>query len=158
MSGAVSSAAEVAEAVPGEVERLRSLPLDAGLTGAIRAAICSTIFPMIADLGAGLASFSAWAEKAITDHSDHLDDHELRLSSIEEVLFGDGTKIAQDDADVLSKVCAGARIFAEKTIESDPGNEHAKGLLELCDKADEIIQSSTFDDEDDDDVEDGQSA
>jgi hypothetical protein len=147
--------------LPREVKRIAGQ--DATLEQ-LKSEIVHTVCSLLGDLGMSVVEFRNWAVRSQHEHSDHLDDHEQRLTILEESVFSAGTQLSQEDADMFSKVVAAAEALAEQGVEqtsSSEGKAKLQEVLDLCKQATERIEETTIsvdDDDGDGEEDDGSSA
>lgn len=144
---------QLAAELPREAERIAK---QQGSAEQLTNELARTVLPMVQELTIAVIEFRNWAAYSHGEHAEHLDDHEARVSSLEESVFEQSTQMSQDDADLFSKIIAAAEAFAEQALvhTSDAtGKAKLQEVLDLCNEARERIAESTVDDSDDDDSE-----
>lgn len=120
--------------------------------------IHATDLSVIREVALALVAQRDWAYQTVLALSNHLEEVDQRIDTLEEVVLNDGTAILADDAQVLANVVVGCKFLAEQLLNGPfpivqrdtEGQTKLQELISLCDQAEGIISESTLGDDDDD--------
>jgi hypothetical protein len=110
-----------------------------------------TVLPIVQDLGSELLQLRGWANEYFNHHADQLDDHEARLTVMEDIA-SDESRLDPDDAELFAKLVAACEVLAEQALATttDPsGKKKLEEVLEVTKQARERLVQIVEGDEDD---------